>query len=141
MGDSSQVTSGYNLLSSPFTDKIKKMTTRPGVVVATTTFADQTHANEMAQRLLREGVAACVQVEGPLQSHYRWEGRLCQDTEWRLTIKTAASSLERLKTIVHRTHPYELPQWVVVEAMQVSDGYRDWVLRSITPTSDGITEA
>lgn len=116
------------------------MTTSSKIVIVTTTFADQTHATEMAQRILRAGVAACVQVEGPIESHYRWEGRLCQDTEWRLTIKTAESSLERLKTIVHETHPYELPQWVVVEAMQVSDGYRDWILHSMTPAPDGITE-
>jgi len=113
--------------------------TQSDILVVTTTFAEKTDATEMARRIIMTRAAACVQVEGPVESHYWWDGRLSQDTEWRLTIKTSASTLSRLKTLVHESHPYELPQWVVVEAVQVSDGYRDWVLGSTSP--DGIAEA
>lgn len=112
--------------------------THSDILVATTTFAEKTDATEMAKRVVTARAAACVQIEGPIESHYWWDGRLCQDSEWRLTIKTSAIALARLKTLVHQTHPYELPQWVVVEAVQVSDGYRDWVLASTSP--DGMTE-
>jgi periplasmic divalent cation tolerance protein len=102
------------------------------IVIATTTFASKQDASEMAKRILASGLAACVQVEGPLESHYRWKGELAIDEEWRMSIKTVAGSLAGLSELVHKHHPYDLPQWIVVESKQVSDAYGDWVRTSLS---------
>ena len=100
---------------------------RPKLIVVTTTFAEQLQATEMARQVIRERAVACAQVEGPIESHYVWEGQLCQDTEWRLTMKTTASTLAQLTAIVQATHPYKLPQWVVVAVESSTAAYAEWV--------------
>ncbi len=102
-----------------------------GLLVITTTFAEKQTASEMAQRVIRAGLAACAQVDGPIESHYRWQGNPCQDTEWRLTMKTTNGVLNRLAELVHANHPYQTPQWIVLAVEQVTDGYRDWVRQAV----------
>jgi periplasmic divalent cation tolerance protein len=51
------------------------------LVVVTTTFATREQAIEMATRATQARVAACAQVDGPLESFYEWEGKTCQETE------------------------------------------------------------
>lgn len=105
------------------------------LLIATTTFSQRADATAMARRVIGEQLAACAQVEGPLESHYRWKGEDCQETEWRLTIKTTAAAIEKLSQVVHQNHPYEQPQWVVVEVRSTSEGYAAWVRASIPPAA------
>jgi len=102
------------------------------IVIATTTVSDSTRARDIANELIAQSAAACVQIDGPVQSVYRWDGETCADTEWRLTIKTTAASLARCRDIVLRLHPYEMPQWIVVTATSVDDAYARWVADSVT---------
>ena len=80
------------------------------LVIAMTTFSQQAAATQMAQRVIRARVAACAQVEGPIESYYHWNGEEHHDTEWRLTMKTTAAAETRLRQLVHKHHPYELPR-------------------------------
>lgn len=103
----------------------------PRLVVAMTTFAEQQHAKEMAERVVQQGAAACAQIDGPIQSVYRWEGQLCGDVEWRLTLKSTQSALARLQRIVLEHHPYDQPQWLVLDVCDASPGYANWVEAAI----------
>ena len=85
----------------------------------------------MAQLVVKNKVAACAQVDGPIESHYRWESQICLDTEWRLTIKTTASALPSLTELVMGNHPYEQPQWIVLEVAKTMAGYENWVRESV----------
>ena len=107
------------------------------LAVATTTFSEKSDATDMAQRLIRERLAGCAQVEGPIESHYRWKGQLCQETEWRLTIKTTAAAVPRLTAVVHQHHPYEQPQWAVVAVQSTSDTYGNWILENVAAAGSG----
>jgi periplasmic divalent cation tolerance protein len=102
------------------------------LVVAITTFAEKTQATDMAQRVIREKVAACAQVDGPIESFYRWENQICQDSEWRLTMKTTTSALARLQERVLGSHPYAQPQWVVLGLVGTTSGYDAWVREAVT---------
>ncbi len=107
----------------------------PPLVVATTTVASREQADALAREILAQHAAACVQIDGPIISYYRWQGAIQAETEWRLTIKTTRSAEPALAALVHRLHPYELPQWWLACPEQVSPGYARWVEQSVPPQS------
>jgi len=102
------------------------------MLIAWTTVSDKTIADELAAGAVAAHLAACVQVEGPITSHYFWEGRQEKAEEYRLTFKTLPSQIEVLKIWVHERHPYKLPEWVVVKAELVSEKYLSWARASST---------
>lgn len=100
--------------------------TRHTVLSLTTTVANEQDAQRLAQALLGQGLAACVQVEGGLESHYRWQGAVHEDAEWRLTVKSLPEALPALQAFMVAHHPYELPQ-LLWQEMDASAAYADWV--------------
>jgi len=94
--------------------------------VALTTLPDRESAERLAAAAVAEGLAACAQVEGPVTSHYRWEGRACREQEWRLSLKTDPSRENALRERIHALHPHRVPQWLVLGA-SASEPYLAWV--------------
>jgi periplasmic divalent cation tolerance protein len=70
--------------------------------------------------------AACVQIAGPITSHYRWEGKHEHATEFRLTFKCLPAHLAALETHILAQHPYQMPEWIVVSAAHVTQKYLSW---------------
>ncbi|GDY37467.1 periplasmic cytochrome biogenesis protein [Acidovorax sp. NB1] len=95
------------------------------IAVVTTTVATDAQVRLLAQLVLDARLAACVQVE-PITAHFRWQGALQEDREFRLVYKTAPRALRPLLALVRAHHPYELPQ-LVVQTLQASAEYADWV--------------
>ncbi|MFN7341100.1 MAG: divalent-cation tolerance protein CutA [Opitutia bacterium] len=93
--------------------------------VALTTLPDREAAERLAAAVVSEGLAACAQVEGPITSHYRWEGRVCREQEWRLALKTDPARENALRDRVHALHPHRVPQWLVLGAT-ASEAYLAW---------------
>ena len=94
--------------------------------VAWTTVATAGEAEEMARALVTAGLAVCVQVEGPLRSHYLWEGKVEATEEYRLTLKCLDEQLPALEAAVLARHPYSVPEWIVVDASRVGEKYLSW---------------
>jgi len=86
-------------------------------------------ATELAQTLVRENLAACVNIQGNIQSVYTWEGELCSEQESTLIIKVAADGVSALRERVLTLHPYDVPEFVVldVDADASHQPYIDWV--------------
>jgi periplasmic divalent cation tolerance protein len=101
------------------------------LLIATTTVPTREQAEAIARSLVANQLAACVQIEGPITSHYVWQGQTEEATEWRLTIKTRQSIAMQLQQQVLAMHPYDVPQWTAVVADFVSPGYWDWVQQSV----------
>jgi len=97
----------------------------------TTTVGQAADADTLAQQVLAQRLAACVQVEA-LQSHYRWQGQTLAEPEWRLTLKTTAAAGPALLAWLKAHHPYDLPQlcWA---PWQASADYARWVLDNVNP--------
>jgi periplasmic divalent cation tolerance protein len=95
------------------------------MIVLTTVPANA--ADELASRLVDERLAACVNVQAPMTSTYRWKGRVEREEECQLVAKTSASRLSDLERRIHELHPYELPEFIVIRAAATSAGYRAWV--------------
>lgn len=96
------------------------------VFVAWTTLGSRAEADRLAAESVRLGLAACAQVEGPITSHYRWEGRLERSEEFRVCFKAPAAALERLESWVLESHPYDTPEWIAVRADRVPEKYLSW---------------
>ena len=96
------------------------------ILSVTTTVGSRSDATALATEILAHHLAACVQVEEGLTSHYRWKGAMQQEPEVRLVIKTVPACAEKLQALFARSHPYELPQFLAVP-MAASPGYAEWV--------------
>jgi periplasmic divalent cation tolerance protein len=94
------------------------------VVLCTCPPAD---AERIARHLLAQG-ASCVNVLPAVRSLYVWKGEVCDDAEALLVVKAAAERVEALCASLVGVHPYELPEWVVLDADPLtSPEYRAWV--------------
>lgn len=94
--------------------------------IAWTTVATREDADRLAADVVNRGLAACVQVDGPVVSHYRWQGTAERTEEFRLTFKGLPEQRTPLERHVSAVHPYDTPEWVVVRAEHVSEKYLSW---------------
>lgn len=101
----------------------------PWLAAVSTTVGDADGAQRLAQALLAAQLVACVQVE-PIASHYRWQGALQAEDEWRLLCKTLPAAVPALLAWLQAEHPYSLPQ-LVVQPLQASVAYADWVRAAV----------
>lgn len=85
-------------------------------------------ARRIAEILVGERLAACVNVLPGMRSVYRWQGRVEQSDEVLLLIKTSHARLPALIERVRALHPYELPELVAVEAAGGTPAWLDWVV-------------
>lgn len=100
------------------------------VLVLTTVGADF-DARALAHALVEARLAACVNIIPAIHSVYRWEGKVADDTEQLLILKTSGERVQQLRAELFKRHPYEVPEFVVIEADQMSEAYRAWLLGSV----------
>lgn len=96
------------------------------MLIATTTLPTRREADALAATAIAQNLAVCAQVEGPLQSHYVWEGRPTVSEEWRVTYKLLPETAGPLSACVHAAHPYTTPQWLVVKVEHTGEKYLSW---------------
>jgi periplasmic divalent cation tolerance protein len=88
---------------------------------------DEAVATRIADALVSEGLAACVNIGGPVQSVYRWQGVVEKATEIPLTIKTTAAKQANLIERLIALHPYDVPEAIVVPIIGGYAPYLNWV--------------
>jgi len=103
------------------------------MLIAWTTVATAADAARLAHGAVEAGLAACVQVDGPVTSTYRWEGRVETASEHRLMFKLLPEHAAALEAWVRVRHPYATPEWVVVPSGHVSEKYLSWARSTSTP--------
>lgn len=91
------------------------------------TCPDAASADVLAQALVSERLAACVNVLPGVRSTYRWQGEVEHGDEVLLLIKTTHDRLDALTVRVQALHPNELPEVLAVEAIGGLTPYLDWV--------------
>ena len=95
------------------------------LVMTTTGTADE--AQRIGRELVERRLAACVQVDGPITSIYRWDGAVETSPEWRLTTKTRRESFNAVAAAIRELHSYQLPEIVAIDVAGASPEYRAWV--------------
>ena len=102
------------------------MATR-GCVQVQTAAGSKEEADRLASALLERRLAACVQVLGPMESRYWWEGRLESATEWLCLAKTTADRADDVVDAVRDAHSYDTPEVLVTPIGGGNDRYLRWV--------------
>jgi periplasmic divalent cation tolerance protein len=92
-----------------------------------TTTAERKDADTIAAAVLEKHLAACVQVSGPIDSTYWWNGRLEKAQEWTVTIKTRRDLYPKLEKLLLATHPYDQPEILATPIVEISPGYLKWL--------------
>jgi periplasmic divalent cation tolerance protein len=103
------------------------------MLIGWTTVETREQAETLAAGLVADRLAACVQIDGPIRSHYRWEGQSEVTEEFRLTVKFLQLRQLELEAWLMARHPYQTPQWLVVSATHVAEKYLSWVQANSTP--------
>ena len=81
----------------------------------------------LAKRLVAERLAACVNILPAVQSVYRWQGKICEDEESLLFIKTSPSTLGGFEKRFRELHPYECPELLFIPIEEGLKDYLSWV--------------
>jgi periplasmic divalent cation tolerance protein len=102
-----------------------------GALVVVTTVGTEEEANRLAEEMVGRRHSACVNIVPIHRSVYRWQGKICDDREYLLVIKTLEREYEAVEATVRELHSYELPE---ILAFQVSRGearFLDWITQSL----------
>jgi len=100
------------------------------------TAGSEEQATRIARVLVDEGLAACVNVVGPIRSIYRWRHAVEDQGEYLLLAKTRAALYARLEQRVKQLHSYELPEVLAISPSSGSARYLEWIAESTRSESE-----
>lgn len=101
------------------------------LVVVLMTAGSQDEAERIAQALVSEMLAACVNMVPGITSVYRWEGEVHRDSEWLLVAKSRRDVLDDLIRRVQALHSYDLPEVIALPLIGGSEAYLRWVNQAV----------
>jgi periplasmic divalent cation tolerance protein len=102
------------------------------VVALLVTCPDQRVGEKIGRTLVEERLAACVNVVPGLISLYRWQGKLCQDREVLLIVKTRRTKFAPVARRIKTLHPYSVPEILALPIARGNSAYLAWVRESTT---------
>lgn len=91
-----------------------------------TTTAEKKQARKIAKFLLKNRLCACVQIR-KITSFYKWQGKICEDKEYLLQIKSRKKHFEAITAYIHKIHSYEIPQVLSFPIESTSKPYQKWL--------------
>ena len=101
-------------------------------LLVVTTLATREQALALGREMVEIGLAACAQV-GAIDSVYRWQGAVAQDSEFRLLLKTRPALYAALEAALRERHPYDLPAIHAIATVRADAAYAEWVRDSTRP--------
>ncbi len=102
----------------------------PARIVLTTAGTPE-EAEQLAQAIVEEELAACATILPAAKSIYRWRGEIETAAESVLLLKTVPEKLPALEARLHALHRYETPEFLVLQVERASAGYLDWLISSL----------
>ena len=96
-------------------------------VIVLSTLPAASDATALAKALLEARVAACVNILAPMTTVYRWAGTIEMEAEQQIVIKTTRARVPALWEKVRVLHPYDVPEFVVLQITDGNDAYLKWI--------------
>jgi len=96
-------------------------------ILVLTTVPDEKSGQKIAKQLVKERLSACVTVSAASQSFYWWQGKISNEKEHILFIKTKAILFTDLEKRIKEIHPYEVPEIVALPFLKGSAKYLNWI--------------
>ncbi len=97
------------------------------MIVVLTTTPNIEEAENLAEKIVAEKLAACVQVLPPMTSFYFWEGEVKKEPEYLLLIKTLPAKFAGLEKFIQSNHSYDVPEIIALQSSDVAKSYLDWM--------------
>ncbi len=98
-------------------------------ILILTTVPDMESGTILAERLVEDRLAACVNISAAVESLYWWEGKIQQEKEHTLLIKTKSALFPLVKQKILELHPYELPEIIALPIAEGHEEYLAWMGR------------
>ncbi len=100
-------------------------------IQVTTNTETKEEAQKIAQYLVEQKLAACVQITSSMESTYRWKGKIETANEWLCLIKTREDLFEKVEAAIKKLHSYETPEIIAVPIVKASKEYSIWLEDSL----------
>jgi len=101
------------------------------VLLVLTNLPDRDSAQLVADALIENRAAACVNILAECSSVYRWQGKVESASEIPLLIKTTRAAYPRVEELIRAQHPYELPEIIAVSVVAGMPAYLQWVAQEV----------
>ena len=102
-------------------------------VVIMVTAASRRECRKIARHLVEEKLAACVNVTQAIESIYHWEGKLADEKEFVMLIKSTRELFPEIKAAISKLHSYHTPEIICLPIIDGSRNYLQWVADSVKP--------
>ena len=83
-------------------------------------------ADNIAEKLVKEKLVACVNILPGIKSIYHWNNEICFDEENLLVIKTLETHVDKVFDFIKKNHPYDTPERINISVSNVGDDYLNW---------------
>ena len=107
------------------------MSEREPLTVIMTSVGTQQQAVEISEELVERRLATCVNIIPCLRSIYRWKGKICEDSEYLLLIKSPTRLFDEVSEEIRALHSYELPEILGLPVEKSEQAFHDWVLSMV----------
>ncbi len=114
------------------------MTDLEKITLVMTSVGTEQQAVEISEELIARRLATCVNIAPCLRSIYRWKGKICEDTEYLLLIKTPVKLFEDVSAAIREYHSYELPEILALPVSAAEENFHQWVLQMVEPDADDL---
>lgn len=99
-------------------------------MVVLVTCSSEEEAVIISKALVEDRLAACVNLISPVRSIYRWEGKIWDEKEWLLVIKTRKERFEEVEAKVKSLHSYSVPEIIALPILEGSASYLNWIIEN-----------
>ncbi len=113
------------------------MATATKTLVLFSTIDGDDNARQLAEQLVQENLAACVNIIPNLLSVYKWKGQVEAASEFLLVLKTTEERVDALIERLVQLHPYELPEAIAFTVQHGHGPYLDWIAEGTMPSAKG----
>ncbi|MGD9253703.1 MAG: divalent-cation tolerance protein CutA [Holophagae bacterium] len=113
------------------------MTDLEKITLVMTSVGTEQQAVEISEELIARRLATCVNIVPCLRSIYRWKGKVCEDTEYLLFVKTPERLFNEVSESIREFHSYELPEILAVPISKAETNFHHWVLQMVETQGPG----
>ena len=96
-------------------------------ILVVTTVGTEEEANLLAQELVERRHSCCVNILPVHKSVYRWQGKICTDSEFMLIVKALESEYPAIEAAIKELHSYELPEILAFDIKRGEEGFLHWI--------------
>ncbi|WP_096892906.1 divalent-cation tolerance protein CutA [Candidatus Scalindua japonica] len=86
-----------------------------------------TEAKKIGHTLVEEKLAACSNIVSPIRSIYSWQGKICEDKEALMILKSKKKLFKQIVKRVEKLHSYDVPEIIAMPIVEGSDKYLSWL--------------